>query len=443
MQHKEEITINLGKFRLIKNGDDFIVNTLIEDNAIMFNFETLIYSKNELEATLSCVFLEVGMCEKEFEARINLKSLSSRESFARQLSNSFGKEIPWALLLSHACKIVSDAYKESMLNLAQTADQITTKPTEFLLNPFLEDGASNIIFGKGGTGKTFLALRMAMSLAAGIQFLGEMPLLPQKTLFLDYENTDFTFRWRVDKLAKFCDGFTEEHKKMLYYLPSKGMPLYELRDTINILIKKHNIGFLIIDSVALACGGAPEEAQNAIRYFNAINSFRVTTLSIAHESKADTGKSVFGSVFFMNSARNVWNVQTEQEQEENLIHTALVHRKCNDGKLCAPKGVRIFFSEDGVDINAEFPFRFESELGLKARILSALRENNMTINDLVERFGDKSKEQIKNRLSELKKQNRIENSQNGEWKLISACYSTPKSQNLGYDEPKKTENMEW
>ena len=186
-------------------------------------------------------------------------------------------------------------------------------------------------------------------------------------------------------------------------------------------IKRRNIGLVIVDSAALACGGEPEKAEIANALFNAINKLKVTTLLIAHETKNtdNKNKAPFGSVFFFNCARNIWNAEKSQEQDDSVIHVGLFHRKSNNDRISSPWSARIYFGDGMVDINAEDTSLWAKELSLKEQILSILTEAKgmVDIDELCQAL-DKDKNQIKSRLNQLKiKDKIIDNPEKGKWVL--------------------------
>ena len=66
--------------------------------------------------------------------------------------------------------------------------KIDTTATTWRLRPFLEEGEPTLLFGPGGSGKSYLAMTMAYLVASGNQHLG---LEPAKggVLYCDYEAT--------------------------------------------------------------------------------------------------------------------------------------------------------------------------------------------------------------------------------------------------------------
>lgn len=410
----------VGEPSVERSEDSFTVHVPIKDGFAVFTFDEPTYSRGDLEAVVRCHVEIPGTTARSFESRLNALSSSGRESFARQLSQSFGKLVPWALVLSQSCAAFSEAYRRGLAGLVKDASEIVLDETEdqYLLHPFIVRNAPNILFGMGGSGKTYLALRMMMDAASGTGFLGNpAPQRPSVGLFLDYENNEQVFLRRVNSLSKFCPMFTPEDKKRLHYLNARGTPLHELRDSLKRIIKERSIDLMVVDSAALACGGQPEDAMTANRLFNALGALKTTSLFIAHETKAENHNYVFGSVFFHNSARNIWNVQKDQEQEENVIHAGLFHRKANDDRLHAPKSARIFFGSDGVDINPEATGRWIGEVGPRKRILGELGTTKKSYKELQEALPDIEERVLRSTLSQLKAVGKVVNPGRGFWEI--------------------------
>ena len=116
------------------------------------------------------------------------------------------------------------------------------------------------------------------------------------------------------------------------------------------VIAEQKIDFVVIDSIAAACGGQPEEAENALRFFDAIRTLKVTSLCVGHTTKIDSNGFIFGSVFWHNAARNIWEVIKDQEEGAKDIDVMLKHRKCNVGPLLPSIGLSIKFEENSAKL---------------------------------------------------------------------------------------------
>jgi len=366
----------VGEAVINRENDVFVVRIPIDEGFAVFSYDEPTYSRGEMEAIVKCHVEIPGHAKRVFESRLNVLSGSSCESYARQLTASFGKDIKWPLILSEAGAKFKEAYRESAADDIVNAVEIFPEKPKHLLFPFIEEDAANLLFAKGGVGKTYVALRWAMSLASGSDFLGSQPTKTVKTLFIDYENSPGTFKHRLLTLAPFCPGFTDEAESMLFYKNSGGVPLHEMKDVLRRFVVEKGIGLVIVDSAAPACGGAPEDAAIATRYFGALRHIGVTSLTIGHEAKADSGDWTFGSVFFTNLARNIWNMKSDAEEGDTVKHLGLTHKKFNNGPLSRPVAIKM--SDKGVGIEYEEDLAYIQASDPRPSILGALRTDEDT-----------------------------------------------------------------
>ena len=119
----------------------------------------------------------------------------------------------------------------------------------------------------------------------------------------------------------------------------------------------HRIEFLIVDSIAVACGGAPESAELANRFMLALRRLRVGSLLIAHVNRSETGdQKPFGSAFWANNARSTWFIQRSDEaSDERRVTATMFHRKVNIGGKRHPIGYEIAFDAGRAFVNRVDP----------------------------------------------------------------------------------------
>jgi len=117
-----------------------------------------------------------------------------------------------------------------------------------------------------------------------------------------------------------------------------ALPLAEDLNEIRRIVLEGDIKLIIVDSLGAACGGDMNSAEVATRFFSAIRQLPVTPLLISHVSKeVEKEKTPFGSVYFYNYARNVYQLRKHEEEDE--ITLGLWHKKCNFTKKNPPYGV--------------------------------------------------------------------------------------------------------
>jgi hypothetical protein len=238
----------------------------------------------------------------------------------------------------------------------------------WLLEPFLAGDDATILFGDGGSAKSYLGLALGLSLHTGHPLLGLPVQTPTRVLYLDFE-------WRPFP-----------HKKRMRLLLGPGAALPDLVyrhcvgslsgqvEAIRRVINDHNVGAVVLDSVALACNGAPEESSVAIEFFQSLRRLRVPTLCIAHVNRAGDTHKPFGSAFFHNSARVCWFIEPIQ-QEHDYLSLRLRNRKLNDGGPYRELGFRFDFGPDRVAIcpRALADLTSAAATDLKERMVVALK----------------------------------------------------------------------
>ena len=148
------------------------------------------------------------------------------------------------------------------------------------------------------------------------------------------------------------------------------------------------MSFIIVDSIAGAVGGDLQREEGALRFSAAFRQLGVTGLWVTHTQKNTEGKdrSAYGSAFFTNTARSVWEIRGAQEEGDGRKRVALFHRKVNMGKLQRPRGYQFEFADHAITVRQadvlQDPVLAEGA-SLQARLRSLLvHMPNLTIPDI-------------------------------------------------------------
>jgi predicted Zn-ribbon and HTH transcriptional regulator len=314
------------------------------------------------------------------QARMNLTSTRARSDVVRQCT-SRAEGIDWNSYLEEASILVLERFRAG----SAVIDFLDYQPPakgNFLFRPFLLDGEANLFFGPGGSGKSYLASYVAAHVSKGYIDDDGMDAPKSKVLYLDYETGPEEI---FSRLASVQRGLGMDAMPEIIYHQS-AHPLASEIDKIQRIVAEHDIEVIIVDSVGYACGGEPESAQNAINYYNALRQLSTTTLSIGHVSKERSSTTPFGSVFWVNGARSVWEVVRSQESGQNNFEVGMLHRKINNGPLMLPLGYKISFENDSVYFDTKevkFITEAEEKLPMKERIVFLLQEHgNLEVKDI-------------------------------------------------------------
>ena len=369
---------------IVERGDALIYSW--QQYGLVITLDQIIREKNDL------------MCEMEIEmeypgsrtlrygpTRFNLLAPNTKKSHVNTLNSLFRFDWDEVLNIISRLTILRNREGKPFEQLNSDIDEI---PPQWLFKPFALENETTILFGDGSMGKSLLSLAVMASIHTGHNVLGITPFKVLKGLYLDWEASAISHKKRLKELSK---GHGIDIKKLDIAYQECSSPLAEMASQLAKRISDENIGFVIVDSVAGACGGEPEKAENVIKMFNSIRKLKTTTLLIAHVTKSnDTTKKAFGSTFWHNLARSTVEIKRQQSYGEDIIHIGLFHRKNNYGRLEHPLGFRIDFGNEKVMFEYQDPYQMEEihqEMPTKDRIMAALYEGDLTYQEIADATG--------------------------------------------------------
>lgn len=242
-----------------------------------------------------------------------------------------------------------------------------------------------IWFGDGGSAKSYLALYAAVQLAKR----------GQRVLYCDWE---FAGEDHRERLGRLCG---EDAMPAGIWYSRCVAPLVADVGRLRSLVLAHGITYVICDSVAYACQGAPESAESANDYARATRSLGVGSLHIAHVTKgandpddktAPTARKPFGSIFWANSARATWFLKRADADNESSdqVDVAFYHAKANTTKRLRACGLRLRFSPDRTLVepfNVTEHTELSQKLPMWQRMKSLLEQGAMTTQEIAEQMG--------------------------------------------------------
>jgi hypothetical protein len=387
-----------GGFRYIYTDEGVAINT------------THIYQHSDGRVTGELLFQKLNGAEPIFLRREQINFLAGRslDSLAKALAEEYSFQgVQWNNIIKQIAHYSIEAARKGEEVIEVWPRDDDTLDVDYLLKPLLYLNNPTILFGDGSSLKSLMALASAyiVQLPMHDNPLGFETLdNPTRVLYLDYEDTGDNFRKRLSALRQGM-GVTIP---ILYR--HMATPLSLAVEQLQQIKNDYDIGLVIVDSLGPAAGGNLNDPQPAIIYHTALRELNVTSLTIAHNSKDPLTKkrSIFGSVFFSNLARSVWECKAEQRPDENETIISLRNHKANLSILQRTMGFRVAFSSNTIDI-AQVDLSQTSlsvELPLPVRILSALREGAMPLDQLADVL-DAKKDSVRISLYRLQSQNSV------------------------------------
>ena len=191
-------------------------------------------------------------------------------------------------------------------------------PPDLLLDR-LDAQEDTVLFGAGDTGKGVLACAWIVGLTRD----------GHRVLVLDYENHPGEWSRRIRAL-----GGIEAADRVIHVAPTgpawlgpRGA-IWQQQGELRELADATGATFVVVDSAAVACGGADSLKPEAPgQYFPALRYLGRPSLTLAHVTKGDDLRYPFGSVFWHNLARVTWSAEKVGAQGHQVI---LSHRKGNN-----------------------------------------------------------------------------------------------------------------
>lgn len=317
-------------------------------------------------------------------SRTNLLAERTLSGLATALSKKTDKlELDWPAMIGKVAVASIARYRQGDPAVDLTKVDVWRERPRFMLWPFVQASGDSILFADGGTGKSTMALLMAVCVATGRPLLPETELYQTgNVLILDYEADEID---HAERLRAVCDGFDPPlevpegaiHYKRMY------APIHEAIDDLLRLIAEKDIKLVVVDSLGRARGGAPEGSEETLRAFNALARLRVPRLLIDHLSKdaifnGNGNTRPIGSIYTHNNARMTWSLTAadshiEDDQSSNSYHSIqLINHKNNNGRLLGRRTYSLTYYNDAQErlqalyVNAVDPSTIPDFLKLQA-----------------------------------------------------------------------------
>jgi hypothetical protein len=319
---------------------------------------------------------------------INMRAGRSISELAGKVAERDGESIDkktWERIIEDACNLAIELIQrgEPMVDLSEV--QVADVAPEYLIEPLVFKGLPNIIYGEGGTTKSLLAMTCCLICSAGlVDNPLEMKIRPAISAYLDYEFDKMETAKRLIRIQNAVGT-----KSKIFYRRCT-MPLIDDVDRIHDYLFENKVQFVVIDSLGLAAGSDNlKETKAASDFYTALGQLGdITSLIIAHPPRKSelngqwsSDTNVYGSVFFTNLARNVYEIKKEDQQDDDNLDLILINTKNNLTQIQKPISLHVRFARDSINIYrqkmGDVP-EFEKYAPMKDRVCDYLKCHGRT-----------------------------------------------------------------
>ena len=183
--------------------------------------------------------------------------------------------------------------------------------------PFAVSDGGTIMFARPKSGKSFLALAMAVSIDSNVNKFWQVQKCP--VLYVNLERSARSMQQRLGNVNR---ALGLKPNRPLRFLHARGRSLKDIVNPIKRAMSKHNIKYVILDSISRSGMGDLTSNDVANRITDSLNSIiekgdnERGYLAIAHTSWSE--EHVYGSIHFEAAADSICSVKTSKNEYNEL-----------------------------------------------------------------------------------------------------------------------------
>lgn len=257
--------------------------------------------------------------------------------------------------------------------VASSFEGMAVPKQSWLVENLIPEANVTILSGDGATGKSLLALQLAIATATGGMWIGYKPT-PGRVLFVSAEDELGELHRRLDQIVPDLASLTRlvlvplAGKDAVLAAPTgrdgllKPTPVFEaLRQTI----MQHQPNVLILDTLADLFGGDEIKKIHARQFIGQLRGlaleFNLTILLLSHPSQAGmtSGSGTSGNTAWNNSVRSRLYFERrvnkfdggEDDADIRVLTTKKANRAASGGKIVVRYDNGQFVREKGCDLN--------------------------------------------------------------------------------------------
>ncbi len=198
--------------------------------------------------------------------------------------------------------------------IVQLADFGVPEPRQWIVDGLFPERCISILFGEGGKGKSLLALRIALAVAAGETVFGR-DVIKSPVLYLDAELDGDEMKSRADLIVRGIDGL-DSCPSNLHYKSLREPLSSDLISSLQKEVDELGIKFIVLDSLSIASSVRDlKDGSEVIKQMKQLELLG-TVLAIDHVAKSahEGNRSLpFGSIFKTNIARSLFSLTQDND----------------------------------------------------------------------------------------------------------------------------------
>jgi hypothetical protein len=355
---------------------------------------------------------EVGQ-EREFGRwPLQIDSIRDIQALARHLvALTATDQVPWERLIGTTCQVglkrlEAEEARELAVDVSYGPEP---GPREFDIDGLEERGSVNGYYGTEGILKTFQAIRRALGIVSGRDYLGYR-CRQGPVVFWDFEMSREEFTRRAWLVAR---GMGLEGPPRGLFYRRMRRPLLDSLDEMAADIKETGAISGTVDSLSFA---GVVDMETAIAAIAGLSSLGVTVAVYDHQARVQRleqygDKLPYGSRFKEGGFNSLWQMELADDQPPHGVDVLFRDMKFRSGPRRQDIGCRVLFFADRVTFEVIDP---AASAGLLAKMpqvervyYAVLALGAPTADEVAEETGI-AKATVKSALSRLKRQGRLE-----------------------------------
>lgn len=215
-----------------------------------------------------------------------------------------------------------------------------TKPVQFALQDYLLTAGGTIMFGPPGTGKSYLSILMATSIATGSDKIWKV-VKDRAVLYINLERSAESVKRRSSMAMRILGNGHSQNP--VFFLNARGRSLAEVKRKTAEFTAEFPKNSIFVDSLSRIGVGSLVDDETANRGGDMLNALGSSWFAVGHTARSDNSH-VFGSQMW--DATEDIGIKLTSEESDGKLGVCLTVVKGNDIAKPAPSYYALKFEND-------------------------------------------------------------------------------------------------